>query len=196
MSYASTRRPLADHAAALARVIQHLRGGEVVHLVGYSMGTLVIRHYLADLACQGKREPRLRRIVMIGAPNNGSQLARRLGRGNRLVRIFLGDSCADLSGEWSQLEQRLAIPTCEFGILAGKGGRFLGGNPLIDGENDFIVGVAETKLPGARDFAVLPVAHAFLPKDSAVLEYTRRFIESGYFVSAEQRQPIPEEVLD
>lgn len=195
LGYASTRRPLSDHAAALASVIEHLNGVEDIHLVGYSLGALVIRHYLADLQRQGVPESRVRRIVMIGAPNNGAQLARRLGRGNPLIRMVLGESCAELSGAWDLLERRLAIPTCEFGILAGNGSRLIGGNPLIDGENDFIVGVAETKLPGASDFAVLPVAHAFMPKNRLVLECTQQFLESGYFISADQRQPIPQEAL-
>jgi hypothetical protein len=51
--------------------------------------------------------------------------------------------------------------------------------------------VEETKLPGARDFAVVPVYHSFIMTDRRVLKMTLNFLEHGYFHSEEKRQPIP-----
>ena len=42
MSYASTRRGVPDHSAALDSVIRHLQGVESIHLVGHSMGNIVV----------------------------------------------------------------------------------------------------------------------------------------------------------
>ena len=50
----------------------------------------------------------------------------------------------------------------------------------------------ETRLVGDRDFAVLPVLHMTMMNDPKVQEYTLRFLEYGYFIADEQRQPIPQ----
>ena len=86
----------------------------------------------------------------------------------------------------------MAIPPCEFGIIAGGKLTRNGGNPLIEGDDDLIVRVDETRLVGAGDFAVLPVLHMTMMNDPKVQEYTLRFLEYGYFIADEQRQPIPQ----
>ena len=50
--------------------------------------------------------------------------------------------------------------------------------------------VATTRLAGARDFATVPVRHTFILNNRRVQEYTARFLRHGYFVSAEERQPV------
>ncbi len=50
--------------------------------------------------------------------------------------------------------------------------------------------VESTRLAGAADFAVLPVLHTLMMDDGTVKEYTLRFLEHGYFISAEARRPI------
>jgi hypothetical protein len=85
----------------------------------------------------------------------------------------------------------LTIPSCEFGILAGGRGDDIGRNPLLDGDDDFVVSVAETRLAGARDFMVVPALHTVIMDHPAVQEYTVRFLQQGFFQSAERRCPIP-----
>ena len=48
------------------------------------------------------------------------------------------------------------------------------------------VRVDETKLPGATDFAVLPVMHSFMMNDAKVQRYTLNFLRRGRFVTAER----------
>ena len=122
----------------------------------------------------------------IGSMMNGRESG---GGASRLA----GKSGDQLASRWEQLQAKLAIPTCEFGIIAGGRGKDAGRNPLIRGDDDFIVRVEETRLAGAADFAVLPVWHAFRMNDSRVQQYTKQFIETGYFVAADQRNPIPRE---
>ncbi len=192
VSYASTRATLASHAAALARVIENLEGVEQIDFVAHSLGNLVIRHYLGDQTDQAsghRPDPRINRIVMLGPPNNGADFAI-LFRDNKLFGLIYGKCGKQLATDWDRLQPRLATPQCEFGILAGGLGDGDGNNPLIDGDDDLIVSVAETRLPGASDFLVLPVMHRTLLSDSRVHEYMLRFLRHGHFISADQRQPL------
>lgn len=200
VSYASTRHELDQHAAALARVIENLdpRVTEI-NFVAHSLGNLVIRRYLADQtnAGQGRSpDPRIKRIVMLAPPNNGARLAERF-RHNQIFKAIWGKSGVELASSWVELEQQLATPACEFGIIAGGRGEPTGNNPLLPGDDDFVVSVEETRLPGASDFSLVPAAHALIMDQPLVQERVLRFLREGYFISEEQRQPIlPEDEAD
>jgi hypothetical protein len=187
MSYPSTRADAAHHARALKSVIDHLKGVERIDLVSHSLGSIVIRHYFGDsVPC----DPRIGRIVMYAPPNQGAELAEKLGR-IRAFQLLFGPAGMQLARQWPKLQEHLAIPPCEFGIIAGGRGDERGWNPLLSGDDDGVVSVASTRLAGAADFLVLPVSHTLLMRNRQVLEYTLRFLEHGWFLSPEKRQPIP-----
>lgn len=193
VGYPSTRASLREHAAALARIVAYLDGAEEINFVGHSLGNLVIRHYLADETDEktlSKPDPRIRRIVMLAPPNQGSNRAEDWSN-SRLFKLVLGPSGQQLAKDWATLEGQLATPSCEFGVLAGGRGDDRGWSRSIPGDDDGIVSVATTRLAGARDFAVLPVLHTFIMSNETALEYTLRFLEKGYFVADERRNPIP-----
>ena len=194
VSYASTRDGIDGHAEAFGRVVDHL-DPEVtqIHLVAHSLGNLVIRRYLHDCHTgqNGRRpDPRLGRIVMLTPPNNGARFAEAF-RNAGFLEPVLGKSSAQLAKEWETVSRTLATPRCEFGILAGGKSDGEGINRLLDGDDDFVVAVDETRLPGARDFLVLPVFHRQIISDPTAQECTVRFLKHGYFRSPEQRQPLP-----
>ncbi len=193
MDYPSTRASIGQHARGLASVIEHFDGVEEINLVAHSLGNLVIRHYLADqtdphTGQQGDR--RIKRIVMLAPPNNGAQLAEILGQ-NTLFELIVGASGQELARGWSELEKKLATPACEFGVIAGGRGDSKGFNPLVKGDDDLIVSVDSARLPGAADFLVLPVMHTFMMDQASVRQATLNFLEHGYFLTADKRQPIP-----
>jgi pimeloyl-ACP methyl ester carboxylesterase len=193
VEYASLRSSIDDQARSLARIINHLDGISEIHLVGHSMGNIVIRRYLA-----GDKNPldswqpdrRIARIVMIAPPNHGSSTAERLSD-NSVFKAVFGESGRQLGVEWDDLEKRLATPDVEFGIIAGGWGNPIGLNPFLPGDDDGRITVATTRLAGATDFIVVPQVHEFIAHDPRVLDYTLKFLTNGYFVSLEQRQSIP-----
>ena len=194
VAYPSTRQSIGDHARALAKIIRNLDGIEEISFVGHSMGNIVVRHYLADHtdAATGRRpDRRIRRFVMLGPPNHGSSLAVRFGD-DKLFTTVLGKPGEELGRQWTWLESDLAVPQCEFGIIAGGLGNEKGFNPLVPGDDDGVVAVATTRLPGAADFVMVPVLHPLLPADSRVMDYALRFLQNGYFVSADRREPVGE----
>ena len=192
VSYASTRDTIDAHGRALAEIVGQFSEAQQVHFIGHSLGNLVIRRYLTYRAEAAPHDqgPPLGRIVMLAPPNQGAQIAEQL-HNNELFQLVYGLSGNQLSGNWRDIEQRLAIPPCPFGILAGGRGQGGANNPLLDGDDDFVVTVEETRLPGAADFLVVPSMHSFFMDDSTVQECTLRFLQHGYFVSEAARQPIP-----
>jgi len=192
MGYSSTRRSIDEHAVALAAVISNLTEAEEIHFVAHSLGNLVIRRYLTLRAQQppGSPGPKPGRFVMLGPPNQGAVIAERL-KYNELFRLVYGVSGKQLSDNWSEVEQRLATPQFPFGIIAGGRGEGGANNPLLDGDDDFVVTIEETRLAGATDFLIVPALHTFFMDDTTVRESTLRFLQHGYFTSADARQPIP-----
>jgi pimeloyl-ACP methyl ester carboxylesterase len=191
-NYASSRCEIGEHAEALATVLSRYPDVTELNFVGHSMGNIVLRHYLHDCATGAhglKPDPRIRRIVMLGPPNNGAELAKRF-HDNKLFQVVWGKSGQQLADKWVKLEPNLATPTCEFGIVAGCQGTSIGLNPLVTGDDDGVVSVDETKLPGACDFLEVPLTHGALMDDRQVRQCLLNFFKEGYFVSADKRQPL------
>jgi pimeloyl-ACP methyl ester carboxylesterase len=202
VEYPSTRDDIAEHARSLRHIIDHLDGIEEINFVAHSMGNIVVRHYLGDLARQEpwKQPPnslaadrravtRFHRFVMLSPPNQGALLAEMFSN-NVVFQQIMGDSGQQLGRDWPDLEKRLATPAFEFGIITGGKGSEKGYNPLLPGDNDGVISVETAKLAGARDFAVLPVLHSFVMDNDRVQEYVLRFLRHGHFVSEHERRPL------
>lgn len=181
--YASSRETVQEHARNLASVIEGL-GPEVteIHFVAHSMGNLVVRSYLHQRqnAAEGQAiDPRLTRMVMLGPPNQGSQLARLL-KNNLAFNAVAGVSGQQLSQKWDQLAGELAVPHFPFAIIAGGAEQ---GNlyerAVFDGPSDLVVSVPETQLPGAALHLKLPVVHTFMMEDPTVMQVVADFLSAG-----------------
>jgi pimeloyl-ACP methyl ester carboxylesterase len=194
VSYPSTRASIGAHAKALASIVEHLDGVSEIDFVAHSLGNLVIRHYLGDTTdkLSGRMpDPRIKRIVMLAPPNQGAQRAKDWSDSD-LFAMILGDSALEVGAGWANIERKLATPACEFGIIAGGRGDGRGFTAL-EGDDDGILSVSSTRLVGARDFMVVPVVHPLTVLHPRVQECTWRFLEYGYFVAEDQRQPIVSE---
>jgi hypothetical protein len=194
VSYASSRRSLDEHAQSLARVLSHLEGIDEIDFVCHSLGNLVVRRYLGEASLsepRWKTDLRIKRMVMLGPPNNGAQLAR-LFKDNKLFGLVTGPSGKQLALPPEEVSKRLATPAFEFGIIAGSCGDEGQSNPVVAGDDDLIVAVEETRLAGASDFLVIPSWHGTMLRDERVCESAARFLKEGYFVAADKRVPIGE----
>jgi pimeloyl-ACP methyl ester carboxylesterase len=187
VEYPSTRNDMGRHAQALRHIIDNLHGIEEINFVGHSMGNIVIRQYLGDVASHASR--RFGRFVMLAPPNQGAALAEAFAE-NLIFRKIAGDAGQQLGCGWRDLERRLATPNFEFGIIAGGRGNKRGFNPLLSGDNDGVISVETAKLAGARDFLRVPVLHSFMMVSAKVQQYVLRFLQQGYFISAEKRHPL------
>lgn len=171
--YASVRRSPAENAAALSQRLWQLEA-QKVHLVGHSLGGLVICHLLASHPL-----PNIGRVVMLGSPLRGSALARRLAR-SRWTRWLLGQS----------IEQGLLgdLPHCgtsaEIGMISGTHGFGIGwlfGGSALSRPNDGTVALEETEHPAVADRLSVPHGHFALLFAREVAEATCRFLRDGRF---------------
>lgn len=192
VEYASLRSSIDDQARSLANVLRHLEGIEEIHLVGHSMGNIVIRRYLSgDKSAEigWKPDARVGRVVMIAPPNHGAITAVQLAD-TATFRTVFGVSGQQLGKTWKELEPRLATPP-DFAIISGGYGNDLGLNPLVPGDDDGRISVETTRLAGASDFQVIGAVHEFIIFDPRAYRSTLRFLQAGYLVSADQKRGIP-----
>ncbi len=179
--YPSVRADLADNAARLARVVAECGdGGRAVHLVGHSLGGLVIRTLLA-------RHPALPvgRVVTLASPHRGSVVAQRLARFAPL-RAILGRGVADmLAGRVPVLDTDRAHRHYVIGVIRGELGIGLGRllYPQLARPHDGLLSAAETRLEGAADEIALPVSHLGILLSRRAAQAVCRFLREGRFRS-------------
>ncbi|TWU14863.1 Alpha/beta hydrolase family protein [Symmachiella macrocystis] len=185
-NYASTRIDISSAADYLQQVVESLDGVEEINFVVHSMGGLVVRSYLSK-----HRDKRIKRLVMLGVPNLGAKLAKDL-KHNWLYKTVWGPAGQQLAKDPNGFIAGLPTPDFEFAVIAGSRGTLDGYNPLLPGDDDGTVAVENTRLPGATDFIAVQSLHSFLMYDSAVLDYTLRFLTEGRLRAEGERHPIPQ----
>ncbi|MEM8944600.1 MAG: hypothetical protein AAGD11_05395 [Planctomycetota bacterium] len=203
VGYPSTMGDIGEHSQTLTSVIRHLDGVESVSFVAHSMGNIVIRHCLSDLAALPPSEqPQItyRRFVMIAPPNHGAEITETLNQKGlgRLAQIVAGDAVDQLNPAtgWQTLEPRLATPSFDFGIIVGGQGDNDGYLDTIPGDDDMLLSIATSKLAGASDFAQVKGVHQTLPKQDQVQSYALRFLETGAFMPSGRRHPLTEQDVE
>ena len=171
-SYPSHNRTLGHNVAQLAAHIEALPGDGPVHLVGHSLGGIVI---MQCLACHSFG--RLGRVVLVGTPFQGSGAAQRL-KATRLGRWLLGKSIV----QWTGVVAGDMPKGLELGTIAGT--RQLGMGQLLgrlESPHDGTVSLRETHVPFATDRALLPVTHTEMLVSSKVTAHIVRFLQHGKF---------------
>jgi len=171
-AYRSVAESLATGVAALAAYVDAVPG-ETVHLVGHSLGGVLICAMLETHV-----PARIGRVVCLGSPLRGSRTAQRLARwpgGRQLI----GRCLADLHARGGFSACRTDV---EIGGIAGRipfgVGRLLGPFPE---PNDGTVAVDETLVDGLKHHVVLPVSHVALLWSRRVAQQTEHFLEHGRF---------------
>jgi hypothetical protein len=180
--YPSVSADLATNAHALARFLAALRT-DTLHLVGHSMGGLVIlKCFSSEVSADGlQRDGRALppgRIVLLASPVRGSRAAQRLARlpfGKRILGSTAGEALLTArEGRWNGVR--------ELGVIAGDlafgFGRLLG--PL-NAPSDGTVLVEETRLAGAKAQLTLPVSHTGMMVSATVARQTAAFLRDGRF---------------
>jgi pimeloyl-ACP methyl ester carboxylesterase len=168
--YRSRAQRLDEHANRLAARIAATRE-PVVHLVGHSLGGLVI---LRCLKLHG--EERVGRIVLLGTP------VRACMAGLHLEKLSGGERFLGTSREiWRNLPEEYR-PQRELGVIAGTRPRGLARLVMrLPGINDGVVRLDETEVLGMRERVVLPVSHSGMLVSARVAREVAAFLEYGKF---------------
>lgn len=171
-SYSSVRKDLRTNAERLNAFLARVPG-EAVHLVGYSLGGVVIRALFHYYPAQ-----RPGRIVLLGSPQSGNQSAAAV-RKHASGRWVTGRSVAELV---SGLPESWPWPRREIGVLAGV--RSVGLGRLfatLPQPNDGTVCLEETRVAAAADQRALPVAHSAMLMSRVVVRQIAAFLRGGLF---------------
>lgn len=172
-SYPSVRADLHANAARLAYFLDAL-DADTVHLVGHSLGGILIRALFQDYP---RQKPG--RIVTLGTPHGGCRVAQHLNR-HAFWRRAMGKGVAQLlAGE----PQRWRPPPREIGAICGTRsfglGRFLyRGLPR---PNDGLLTVKESAFPSAHEHLALPVSHTGMMFSRTVARQIAAFLNAGRF---------------
>jgi pimeloyl-ACP methyl ester carboxylesterase len=170
--YRSLRRPMAEHLSSLRDTVDAL-DAQRVHLVGHSLGGLVILRYLEQFPM---RQPG--RVVLIGSPVGGSQSALHVGQWSWGRRILGPTACAELL----QFQRRDWSSARELGVIAGTASVGLARMLVrFTEENDGVVAVSETQVAGAKGSLVVGSSHSGMLLSARVARETGSFLEYGSF---------------
>lgn len=174
IDYPSRSRPIAALSENIHPAIARFAEREApLHFMAYSMGGLVTRAYIAKY-----RPARLGRVVLLGTPNGGSEVADLLSR-SRLYRAFYGPAGLELT-----TSNHNALPAVDYPVGVIAGSRFidpLAGLFVLPRPNDGRVSVQSAMLPGMTDHILVKASHAGLPRNAAAIEQAIVFLRDGRF---------------
>lgn len=146
-----------------------------VHFVGHSLGGLLIRAYLA-----AGLPDNLGRVVLLGTPNHGSELAD-LEDGLPGTMLELAGPTAQMLGTGPDgFAASLPPPDFEVGVIAGTRDALVT-NEWLPLPNDSMVSLESAKLEGMSDFRQFNLTHWGLRNNPAVAEATIAFLNAGRF---------------
>ena len=174
--YPSVTADISANARALAKFLGSLRT-DTLHLVGHSLGGLVIRK-MFEMGEGAHLPPG--RLVCMGSPLNGSRAALNLVRAP-FGKLLVGRGVQE---ELLNLRVRPWDGQRDLGVIAGNLGVGLGRLVGISGApSDGTIFVEETRLAGITQHLVVPVSHIGLPYSKLVAMQAAAFLRTGKFVT-------------
>ncbi|MGY4480433.1 pimeloyl-ACP methyl ester carboxylesterase [Bradyrhizobium sp. USDA 3364] len=152
-----------------------------VNFVCHSMGGLLTRVYLAR-----RRPARLGRVVMLGTPNGGSEIADRL-KNLAAYRAYFGPAGQQLVIRRDAATSAL-LPPIDYpaGIIAGNRSVYPITSMGLPRPHDGRVSVANTRLDGMTDHIVIRTSHPWLVRNREAIAQTIAFLQDGKFSTNRQ----------
>jgi pimeloyl-ACP methyl ester carboxylesterase len=179
LDYQSRKKPLEelseDIRPAVAAFAENNCGP--IHFVGHSMGGLLARVYLVN-----HRPVRLGRVVMLGTPNNGSEIVDLL-KHYPAYRAWFGPAGAQLATLQDATLATLPPVDYAVGIIAGCRSLLhpIASSFILPRPNDGRVSVQSCKLAGMADHTIVKASHTALPFNRLAIRQTIAFLQDGCF---------------
>lgn len=195
INYPSTKCSIEESVDIVHNIIhQEFDNYKIISFVGFSMGGLVIRAYLNKYPLL-----KLGKVVMVGTPNQGSEVAD-FFKDNRLYRKIFGPAGLQLttvrlndtrSADRQNHDILFGNVNYQCGIIAGNLALdpcyiFMKGEP-----SDGKVKVSSTKLDNMTDHIIINVTHWYLHRSMQVWRQIVYFLKYSKFASRDLCQKDP-----
>lgn len=147
-----------------------------IHFVTHSVGGILLRY-------RNKYQPipELGRVVMLGPPNQGSEIVDRT-RGWLGFEILSGGAGAQLGTDENSIPSILGPVDFELGVIAGTGTINVFLSALLPNPDDGKVSVASTRVDGMDDFLIVGNSHRYLTRSDIAIRNTESFLRTGEFL--------------
>jgi len=161
---------------AIAPAIQICNDYDEINFVTHSLGGILVRQYLSR-----HEIPKLKHVVMLGPPNQGSEVVDKL---NKIpgFQFINGDAGLQLGTGDLSVPNKLGPANFDVGIIAGTQSINLILSTFIPGVDDGKVSIESTKLEGMNDHLEMATTHTFMMKNKKVLEQVTHYLSNGKFV--------------
>jgi len=172
--YRSMMKGLDDNARRLSEFLRETEG-DVLHVVGHSMGGVLIRQVFEQYP-----DPRPGRLIVIGSPLLDCWVGRRFYRMHPwLGRLMIGKTVAD---HISRSTDPVWHGARDFGVLAGTYRFGIGALfKSLPRPSDGVVLLDETRLQGIRDHATIRLNHFGMLFSKRCCVQIARFLATGTF---------------
>ena len=181
LAYPSRSTDIATLARMVAREIGQWESGRPLDFVTHSLGGILLRVAVASGMLPLDR---VHRVVMLGPPNGGSELADRLPTVplvGSLYRRFTGPAGRELGTTLAGVPAQLPPVAFDLGVIAGNRSMNPFFSAILGAPNDGKVRVDRARVDGMRDFIVVPSWHPLLMVSRVVAEQALHFLEHGSF---------------
>lgn len=160
---------------AIAPALERCKPASDVNFVTHSLGGILVRQYLHNHDL-----PRLKYVVMLGPPNQGSEVVDELGDvpGFHFIN---GDAGLQLGTGPMSVPNSLGAANFNVGIIAGNASINWILSTLIPGDDDGKVSVDRTRLAGMNDHIEMSTTHPFMMNNKEVIAQVIFYLNNGHF---------------
>ncbi len=146
-----------------------------IHFVTHSIGGILLRY------AHGQDPiPELGRVVMLGPPNQGSEVVDK-ARNWPGAGLVGGEAGLQLGTDPDSMPVKLGPVDFELGVIAGTGSINPWMSAMLPDADDGKVTVARTQIDGMRDFLVVDSNHRSITAAEIVIRNTSAFLQNGAF---------------
>lgn len=179
-SQLGTVEEIAPQAVGLGLDECRSTGATRIHFVTHSLGGILLRY-------QNEHSPipDLGRVVMLGPPNQGSELIDKT-RDWPGFEMLTGDAGAQLGTGSGSMPSQLGPVSFELGVIAGTGTINVFASAMLPDPDDGKVSVASTRVEGMDDFLVVGNSHRYITRSDVVFRNTIAFLRTGKFLAEDQ----------